>query len=570
MEFLSSRARRVLEVCAVLSILAAGLVPRARDLGASFDREFDGWQGAFFAISAVNYARVGVGEFSGYPIQDIDLPRDAAGELDRGAVTLYANHPPLVPLVAWAAAELFGPDGWEDPAAEPPYGLEPALRTPFFLFHLAALLAFYLAIREAAGPQRALLSLAVLAATPVAIVYAGLVNYENPALAFVLTGLVFHLRYLKHGRALDAALFGVAALLGCAVTFFHLFFLPGLCLYAVWRGQTRRGVVLGTAALAGALLPIVLHGWLSAAAYEETGKPPSLLAGRIREMLAPLLDGTIPFTEWFAFQVRRAARFFSVPLLVTAALGVLVALRAGFEARSKRRSREDSEDALDPSIPLLAGGALVLLVMYRHTADGWNGGDGQVPFLLHLAPGIAAAAGVVLDRLAAPLYRMKGGLAPLVVLTSLVCLPAIVRSNELRLPWREPGPRDAATPGDEEPPLVGPASPLPATVGEELRALLPPGSTGIYPAELGFTPAHLYYAWRALSPVDTGDPGSIAAATARLGTHGGDAWLVVPRTGTTAAVTAGTELHAYVAERVPLASAPDASSEHWFAWKLPR
>ena len=351
------------------------------------------------------------------------------------------------------------------------------------------------------------------------------------------------------------------------MTFFHLFFIPPLVAQAFLRGQATRGIRLALAATAGALIPILLHGWLSAQAFAQIGQPPALLASRIDEMPRPLFDGSIPFGTWLAFQFTRAARFLSEPILIVTLIGaVLSAVRGLRSWRLERNSRADrADDPVDLTLPLLAGGALILVVMYRHTSDGWDGGDGQVPFLMHLAPGAAAACGLVLDSLSAPLLRLRGELAPLVVATSLLCLPALNRANAIRRPWRDPGPRDGIAR------TSGPAIALPSTLGREIAEVIPPGDVAIYPSALGLTPAHIYYAWRALTPVDPEDPVSVNLGNARLAASDRDAWLLIATSGPEAVVQAGEALHAFVAERLPsVAGEPDVEREHWRAWRLPR
>ena len=556
---LSPNARFALEVAGCVLILIAGLVPRMRDFGAGFDREFEGFQGAFFALSAVNYERLGVGRYLGYPVQNIDeLGQD---ELGTPSVTLYANHPPAVPLVAWLAAKTMGPSGWntawQDGRA--PEGLEPALRFPFLLAHLACLVLAYLAVRAAAGPQRALIALAVLVATPVSILYATLINYENPALAFVFAAALFHVRYLKSGRRSDLVGYGLSALFGCATTFFHLFFLPFFFVQAFLRDK-RRAFALALAATAGLLVPLGLHAGMSARAFGEIGASPSLLSERVGQMLAPLVDGSIPVSQWASFQVERSLRFLSEPIFALAALGVLLAAIAGLRSRKAR----DDKQPIELTLPLLGGGLLLLFVMYRHTADGWNGGDGQVPFLMYLLPGVATACALFFDRLAGPLAKLRGGLAPLVVAVSLVALPGLERANSLRRPLREPGPRDDSSLTE------GPAAPLPETMGAELAELIPAGEFAIYPRVLGLTPAHLYYAWRTLLPVDPSDPSSINYATAKLAERGRDAWLLLPRSAEGELAVMSAALFDTVQTALPglHRERPDREVEHWLAWRI--
>jgi len=117
---LNSRSRalqvdtKLLERLGVLLILVAALVPRVRDLAAPFDREFEGFQGSCFAAFCVNYERLGVGRFGGYPTYCVDIPDEAAGETLDPALYVYANHPPLVPLAQWAVVKALAPDGWND------------------------------------------------------------------------------------------------------------------------------------------------------------------------------------------------------------------------------------------------------------------------------------------------------------------------------------------------------------------------------------------------------------------------------------------------------------------------
>ena len=83
-----------LEIGAVLLLFLAALVPRLRDLDASFDREMEGFQGSCFAGFAINYERFGLWRWGGYPTFNIIVPTD-----ESATPYLYPNHPPLVPLV---------------------------------------------------------------------------------------------------------------------------------------------------------------------------------------------------------------------------------------------------------------------------------------------------------------------------------------------------------------------------------------------------------------------------------------------------------------------------------------
>ena len=469
---------RHLERGAVALLLAAALVPRLPDLRGPFDRGFEGFQGSFFATCAVNYERLGLGALNGYPVANVDLSAD-----DPQSWYAYANHPPAVPLLAWAGAAALGPSGWDEAWKEDraPEGLETALRLPFFALHLLLLYGLYRALRPGAGAQTALIALALLAVLPLAVLYAGLVNYENPSLALVVLGYAAAARWLaSEGRARRRALLAYAAcfaLAGC-VTFAPVFFVAALAGARLLRGRPREAAVLGGAGLGAALLPLAVHGLVAGRTLAGLGQPADTLPERARRMLAPLLDGSVPLPRWLGIQAGGLVELFTIPVLLAAAVGL------GFALRECRR-----RDSL--ALPLFAGGALLHLAFYRHTSDVPR----QDVFFLNLAPGIAALAAVAVDRAGRPLLRLRAGLAPLVVLVSSVGLPALVRAGELRALWRGPGPADDPALAD------GPELPLPPRAGAALAEALPSGAAGLYPQALGFGNATFYYAWRTLQPL---------------------------------------------------------------------
>ncbi|MFT5285016.1 MAG: hypothetical protein ACI8TQ_001177 [Planctomycetota bacterium] len=564
---LSPQAKRTLEILGVILILIAAMVPRMRDFGEGFDREFDGAQGASFAIFAVNYERLGVGTHLGYPVHDVDLVEDM--EANAKDITLYANHPPAVSLTIWLAAKLMGPAGWNEAwkADRAPEGLAPVMRMPFLLAHLGSLVLLYLVVRSVSNQRRAMIALAVMAAIPVSIIYATIVNYENPVLLFVLAAAFFHVRFLQRGKRADLIGFGLCALFGCATTFFHVFYLPGLTIQAFLRNK-RRAIQLAVSAIIGLLVPLVAHAVMSARSLANIDQSPSRLSNRINSMLEPLFDGSIPITQWASYQWERSMRYFSEPILIIAVIGVALALISRKSPQSSTGSESQSSESNRPielTIPLLSGGLLLMFVMYRHTADGWNGGDGQVPFLMYLTPGVALAASLFFDKLSTPLAKLRGGIAPLVIAVSLVCVPGLERANELRRPIRAPGPRD-------DPALTtGPAMPLPSVMGREIAPVIPAGEFAICPLALGLTPAALYYSWRTIIPVDPEFPATTRLALAKIAARGKDAWLLLPREQNGAIRTTSDQLFAIVKAAVPAADRdqPDYSNEHWMSWRLP-
>ena len=375
---------RALQWAPWLVLLLAALLVRWPVWTGPLDREFDGFQGGFFATTTVNYERLGLGAADGYPVANVELDAERSSTW-----YVYPNHPPTVPLLAWGSARLFGPDGWRDAWREQraPEGLEPALRLPFGLAQLATALGLatllILAGRRAAAP----LALAAFAFAPIEVGYAGLVNYEHPAMAAaVWTGVAVLAWCRAPGPArLAACALGGAA--GTAVTFAPAFFLPGYALlalrlrgWAAWKPTVALGL--------GALTPILLHRHFGGGVLAAFDLSPDPLFDRVRRLLAPLLDGSLPFGRWLAIQWESALVYLGPELCALGAAGLLLA--------AHRTLRGSSADRAIGGIvlALFSGGALAHVAFYKHT------GDPQPSFLLNLAPGLAAAAGLALAAVA--------------------------------------------------------------------------------------------------------------------------------------------------------------------------
>jgi hypothetical protein len=550
---------RLLEGLGVALIVAAAMVPRLRDVGGPFDREFGGFQGAFFAMGCVNYERYGVDAFGGYPTCLVDLP-DPSEEAYDPARLAYANHPPLVPLMLLAWLRVAGPEGWSDAWREHrhPDGIEPHMRTPILAFHLLGLLAFWWALRQGGGPRVAMLGLAILAMTPLSILYARLINYENTSLFFVCLAYGFQARRLRGmpGRNLLGCALSFAA--AGAVTYAPVCFVPPL-LFIELRRRGLRATVVSAAVLLGAVLaPLLVH-----AAWTRVALPGSseTLLTRVSTMLGPLLTGEQPFHLWVGKQVARIAWYASLPIALAAAAGLVLALPRGLIGRrGERRPRAlPTEAPVELGPPLLLGGVLYMLVFYRHTFDGAGVRDGQTVFLMDVVPGVAACAATFLDRLAGPLERLRGGVAPLVVATSMIGVFGIARANELHRLWREPGPADVA--GET---ARGPAVPLPSTTGAELHALLPAGSVTFYPSALGFNLATGYYAWRTMIAVERDSFGQRVGSVGLLGLGDRARFLLLPKAPSAAVRAQLGDLRDELAAVGP----PFAEDERWEVWPL--
>ncbi len=462
-----------LERAGVFVLLLAALVMRARRTAASFDGEFDGFQGALAAIAAVNYERLGVTRFRGHPAWIVDLPAGAeAEEIGPADALVYTNHPPLVPLLGWCSLRALGPSGWERAWREgrAPEGIELALRAPFLLLHLLGLWCFHRLVRAGAGSTTAMLSLAILAMLPVTIRYGALVNYENPALPCVFAALAAYVSSLRRPSAGSLAVLGAALLLGTAITWAPAFFLPPLVLHALFVRRfalAARVAAVGSVAIA---IPAAAHAML-------VGGGATILQ-RARELLAPLSSGERPLGDWLAAQWTGLVDATGLAVVLVAATGLAIELARALVPRARagleRLEVGPRSERIDVGKLLLLGAFGYLFAFYRHTLDA------QRPFELFAAPAVAVLAANALAHLGRPLLALRAGVAPLVLVLASLLLPGLARETAF-----ERGLRDAL---------------VPRALAEEIGQLVPRGTLAFVPTALGTNPALAFYAWRNVLP----------------------------------------------------------------------
>lgn len=538
--------------------IAAAVALRVAWVGAPLDRGFDGFQGAFFTVCAINYerladARAGGGEGLlpdgagfGYPVVNLELDVD-----DPDGWYLYANHPPTVAWLAWAGLRALGPADWDRAWREhrAPADFEGALRAPFLALHLAGLGALFAALSAAGCRRAAWYGTALYACAPATLLFAGLVNYENPSVPFALAGAAATMRYLRTGRA--AWLAAVAGTFACAgaVTYAPVFTAGALAVAALAVAPRRAPAVAG-AAIGGTLLPLLVHGAAAGALLAEHGESVDSLTGRVRTMLAPLLDGETPLGAWLGVQRRLALDEVGALPLALAAAGAACAV-----ARLARRA--DPPAGADRSatlaLALAVGGAAVQLAFYRHTRDP------QDPFVLHLVPGLAALGGVALARVS----TLRAGAALALALFAATLLESGLRTLELHLRWRG----DAAQQDELLP--HGPHLPPPHVLGPPLAELVPPGDVAWYPAALGLNPATGLYAWRTLLPMAPEAYSATQQHQNELGLEEATTWLLVPRHLPGPARPSVTRILADLEQARPGALAePSAENATWRAWRL--
>jgi hypothetical protein len=507
-----------LELAGALLILLAGLVPRLRDVAAPFDRGVEGARGASFAIAAVNYERLGLGRAGGYPVHNVDALREA-----RPGVLLPipsehwlvdATHPPLVPLLAWVALEALGPEGWSEAwrSGRAPRGVELPLRLPFALVHALFLAALWWAVREGHGRRTALIALALAAAAPVLAFHGALVGAEGPALLCLALAAGFHARWRRVGRRADLGRFALVCSLGACVGNAGACFVPFFALATLAAGRIGRGVAQAAVGIAAALVPVALHAlWIERVA-RDTGHPLPNLGDRAREALAPLAGEGLPHGGSFTRELERLGPWIGWPVVALALAGLALLLA--------RLSRPPPAPAFAPrwqhvdvGVPLFLGGWLYFAATYRHAAEH---------HLMLVAPGFAVLAAVALDALAAPLARLRAGIAPLVVIVSSIALLGVrelhAQRYRSRAPLGEPAPAG----------LAPPALPLPDATGAELASLIPPGSVGLYPSETDLNLAAGFYAWRSLFPIAAPGDAAPAARARAAGLEQAARYLLLP------------------------------------------
>ena len=415
---------------------------------------------------------------------------------------------------------------------------------------MLGLVALWWGVRIGMGSKTALVALALWAVLPVSILYAGLVNYENPCLAPLLFGCAFHVRWLVRGARSDLVWAAVSFLLASMVTFTPFFFVPPLVLQTfVRRGSLRaaaEALALGTAAL----VPALLHGaWVDRVMPE--GAPS--LSDRVNLLMGPMFDGAHPMGEWARRQWVRMDELFTLPILLAACAGLLLAsvqVIRGLRARSRNAP-------VSLGLPLFAGGAAMSLAFYQHTWDGDAALNGQTNFLLNLAPAcvvLAAGALLALDR---PLSRLRGGFAPLVAVVALIGLPSLQRANTIRHAWRDPGPAD-------DPALdTGPPSSLPITAGRQIAEVLPAGAIGLFPIDMGFSLSVSFYAWRTLLGVNKENWGQrMLMIDDVLGLADAERYILFPRNPPPHVKPFVDHYRAILAAKFE----PVAQTEHWEIW----
>ena len=372
--------------------LCVGLV----DLAKPLDRGMGGWQGAFFSLAARGYETHGAFEHRGHPSIAIHGERISADDLRRApdGAWVYANHPPVAPLLAWASTRCFAPAGWE--RREGVRGLEWMVRLPFLLLHAAGAALLLSFLRPATGEFGACLGATLFCLAPVEVLYGSHPNFEHLALVPILLALRAAWRAAWRIGG-DGACIAWMALAGCT-TWMPLFFAPGIALVFAtkrpWRAATRMGVACGLACAA----PLALHVAAARGLELEGGGAfeRALAVARPLELVAlwrSLLDWHGPLA-WL--------------LVATPLVAGLLALAARRESKPGAWHGASARwvDAFAPGFALCSGASAYMLGFGRHALE-----DNQGIFHLAMAPG-ACALVAGMPRGLASLRDLLGGRLP--------------------------------------------------------------------------------------------------------------------------------------------------------------
>ena len=515
------------ELVAVCLALLLGLLLRvhyAPDGG--FDREFDGAQGSFFGFTSINYERIGFAPTGGYPVVNLDTIVE-----DPDTWYAYGNHSPLFAWWEWASLKLLGPDGWETAWQEgrSPSGLgtdhsfEFALRLPMFMASIFSLLALWWAIRIEGGRRAALFALLLYGLAPLAILQAGIVNYEPASILCVLLAFGFFSKLRVRDREAaerseEPALFPKELLLTCVMialgtsqTFAPLFFAVPLCIAALLSRLRAFGIKrsFATACAIGlsALTPILIHGIYVRDALAGI-QPADQVSDRIALMFQPLFSGDVPLATWLGLQYKHFVMYGSEGLVDLAGVGLLFALFILGDRWTRKGTDPSNGEPLHEANPavlpllLAAGGFFVLFGFYNHTSDD----PAQSSFILNVLPAAAALSALALvqmgdavGRAFARKERRWAGAVLATVFFLLTANGARATTNHLWGAWR--GPEPAIT--------------TPEVAGAAIGKILPPGSVGVFPDSMSYTTAVSFYAWRTLLPVKP-NPQSVQWVEAHL------------------------------------------------------
>jgi hypothetical protein len=340
--------------CLVLVLVSAGL--RVPLLMLEFGRNAEG-TGALYGIAAENYLTRGGADSLWMPVLSV-----GGAEIPP---TVYAHHPPTVPLVLAASWAVFGQSDW-------------AARLPWMLMTLGCVAAVYgLVLRSGGGRAGAAMAAAVMALLPFSLRFGQMPDVINSMLVLGVLLLVWaSLRVVERPTAGTVTAVGLA-LLGALLVDWPAFFMAVVLGAGLVIGRPRGWVKLGVGlAVVSVGVFVGLVVWASVA-RGDWGVVWQQFLNRVTQSK---LDDQSAFgwRDWFVGVWGYLRPQFTPAVLLAAVVGMGLALWSG-------------GGRMRVLVALLAGWALVHAVVGRQGAlnhDWW-----WWPLLPLVCVGVGAAVG---------------------------------------------------------------------------------------------------------------------------------------------------------------------------------
>lgn len=374
----------------VLFVLVYAAAFRLVTLNRPFNYDDESTGGSFYGIMARNYLRFPWTETHGMPVVTV-------GRLSHGPLVFYADHPPLVPLLIAPVYRLYGVGAWQT-------------RLPTAIATVLAIYVLYLLLIRFGTARAALMSAALFAATPMALIFGG--QSEVLGMPLVLFALLTVMAYLRFHRAPTRA--ALAGLMGAftlaAFTDWPAFILAPLLTthFGLTRPRRQWPWMLTWSAYVCALFGLLYLYIMWAAALPWSWMLP-LLKGRTA------IGVNAPFTarEWLQTTWTFNLHLHTAPLLAATCLWLLSRLARPRVPQAGTRA----------AMLLLAWGTLHVLIgrqgVFNHEWWWWP-----------LTPGIAVASGLLVDGMLVGLERRRRSWAPQAIAAIAVILFAVWTTHE--------------------------------------------------------------------------------------------------------------------------------------------
>jgi 4-amino-4-deoxy-L-arabinose transferase-like glycosyltransferase len=318
------------------------------------------------------------------------MPALTVGHSPNAGVTVYHDHPPVVPLLILPFYKFFGVGEWQT-------------RLATSIATLATLLALYGLLDQFASRRVALLSAACLAATPMTLYYGGQPEVLGmPLILFVICSVYAYFVFHRNPNVRTSALLIATFALAGATDWPAFILVPIFLIHFVTTQPSRQWVWIFMFCVVGAALFFLLYAYIKVAA----DLPWSWMVDPFLKRSA--LGRNLGFSpaEWFAVALSYNVTFHTVPLLLLATAWLI-----GLSWRSQSLGNKV------PRILLVWGVAHVLLGREgTYTHDWW---------WWPLTPGLATAAGFSLDWLVRQTQRSLNLIASNAIFASALFVFAV-------------------------------------------------------------------------------------------------------------------------------------------------